>query len=238
MNRIRKVFLAASAVFALAGHGLAAAAPALTGFPFTDETLTYSVTWPSGLALGEAHLHAGKAATGWNFGLAIDAGVPGFDVKDNYTSRANADFCSIEFAKQFVHGPRKGGEKETIDRSHATVTRTTTNGGGKSEFSVPDCTKDALTLLYYARREMGQGRVPPAQQILFGGLYDSSLQYTGEETVQIAGRPVVTDKVVCDLKGPSSTLRFEIYFARDPARTPLRFQVPLAMGKFSMELVR
>ncbi|MES1256802.1 MAG: DUF3108 domain-containing protein, partial [Acidobacteriota bacterium] len=106
------------------------------------------------------------------------------------------------------------------------------------EFSVPDCTKDALTLLFYARRELGQGRVPPAQQILFGGLYDTTLQYAGEETIPFAGKPVVTDKVVCDLKGPSSSLQFEIYFARDAARTPLLFKVPLAMGKFSMELVR
>jgi hypothetical protein len=29
-----------------------------------------------------------------------------------------------------------------------------------------------------------------------------------------------------------------MYFARDAARTPLLFKVPLAMGTFSMELVR
>lgn len=215
-----------------------AAAPALTGFPFTDESLAYKIAWPGGVGLGEGHLRSQKAAYGWNFELALDASIPGFEVKDNYTSQANTDFCSQEFTKKFVHGPRKNGEKETVDRSHATATRVTTNGGGKSEFSVPDCTKDALTFLFYARRELGQGRVPPAQQILFGGLYEAAMQYTGAETIQIAEKPVITDKIIFSLKGPSSDLQFEIYFARDAARTPLLFKVPFSMGTFSMELVR
>jgi hypothetical protein len=95
-----------------------------------------------------------------------------------------------------------------------------------------------LTLLFYARRELGQGRVPPAQQVLYGGLYQARLDYAGAQMIQVAGKPVQTDKIVCGLKGPSSNLQFEIYFARDPARTPLLFKVPLAVGKFSMELVR
>jgi hypothetical protein len=33
-------------------------------------------------------------------------------------------------------------------------------------------------------------------------------------------------------------VQFEVYFARNPARTPLLFRVPLALGRFSMELVR
>ena len=216
----------------------AGAAQPLTGFPFTDETLQYSITWPSGLSLGEGHLRARHSSAGWNFELSVDAGIPGFRVKDTYAARSNPDFCSTLFSKQFLHGPRKGGEEETIDRSIETASRATSDGGGKSEFPIPDCIKDALTLLFYTRREMGQGRVPPAQQILFGGLYQARLDYAGAQTIQVAGKPVQTDKVVCGVKGPSSNTQFEIYFARDPARTPLLFKVPLAVGKFSMELVR
>jgi hypothetical protein len=215
----------------------APAGPALTGFPFTDETLNYNINWPSGLSLGEGHLRAKRSANIWGFELTLDASVPGFAVKDGYSSHANADFCSIDFSKQFVHGPRKGGENESIDRAHETATRTTINGGGKGEFPISDCVKDALTLLYYARRELGQGRVPPAQPVLFGGIYQARLDYGGAPTIQVADRPEVTDKIVCSLKGPASTVQFEIYFARDPARTPVLFKVPLALGKFSMELV-
>src|SRR2546423_6565286 len=91
------------------------AGPALAGFPFTDEALNYSINWPSGLNLGEGHLLAKRAGTGWSFELTLDASVPGFDVKDSYAAHAGADFCSADFSKQFVHGARKGGENETID---------------------------------------------------------------------------------------------------------------------------
>jgi hypothetical protein len=49
---------------------------------------------------------------------------------------------------------------------------------------------------------------------------------------------VVTDKVVSNVKGPASTVEFEMYFARDPARTPLLVKLPLPIGSISMELVR
>ncbi len=215
-----------------------AAAP-LTGFPFTDEGLTYNVNWPSGLGLGEVRLKARRDGAGWIFDLAIDASMPGFPIKDTYSSHANGDFCSTEFTRDFSHGSKKSSEKETIERSTETATRKTIpNGGGQSEFSIPDCVKDGLTMLFYTRRELGQGRVPAGQQILFGGLYDLSLTYAGEQTIQVGGKAAVTDKVIGSVKGPSSTETFEMYFARDPARTPLLVKVPFAVGKFSMELVR
>jgi hypothetical protein len=49
---------------------------------------------------------------------------------------------------------------------------------------------------------------------------------------------VQTDKVTCTVKGPNSEVKFDMYFARDPARTPLVIKAPLAMGTFSMELIR
>jgi hypothetical protein len=213
------------------------AATGLTGFPFTDETLQYTINWPTGVQLGDARLTS-KHEHGWHFSMSLAGGVPGFEIKDSYSSTANADFCSDSFNREFQHGKKKGGEKETVDRSHLTASRQTLNGGGKSEFSVPDCTKDALSLLYYARRELGQGRVPSAQAMLFGGIYQTAMTYAGAQTIQFGGKPTVTDKVVCDVKGASSSVRFEIYFARDAARTPLRVTVPFVLGKFSMELVR
>jgi hypothetical protein len=213
------------------------AANAPTGFPFTDESLRYTVNWPTGVALGEVRMQA-KNVKGWKFDMSLSGGIPGFEIKDTYSATANANFCSDTFNREFQHGSRKGGEKETIDRTHLLVSRVTLNGGGKSEFSVPDCVKDALTLLYYTRRELGQGRVPAAQQMLFGGLYQVALTYAGPQTIQSGGRPAITDEVVCDITGARSSLRFEMYFARDAARTPLLVKVPFALGKFSMELVR
>jgi hypothetical protein len=217
-------------------------APALTGFPFTDEDLNYSLNWPSGINLGQAHLHAKHAGPKWNFTFTVDAGVPGFQVKDTYHGETAAESCSTSFDRNTVHGSRKTEEKETIDRNRGIATRITkgdTNGdGGTSDVPVPDCVKDALTYLFFARQELGQGRVPAAQKILLGGLYQMTLAYAGGPMVPIAGKQVQSDEVLGTVTGPASEFKFEMYFARDPARTPLLVKVPLAMGTFSMELVR
>lgn len=213
-----------------------APAAALTGFPFTDEDLNYSINWPSGLSLGESHFHARHSGSTWNFELDLDAGVPGYQVKDVYHSQSTSAFCSESFDRNTSHGARKAQEKETV--SGGAATRDSLNGGGVSQVPVPDCVKDALSLVYFTRHELGQGRVPNAQQMLFGGLYQIRLDYAGAQTIQVGEQPAESDKVVCTVTGPTSSFKFEMYFARDPARTPLLIKAPLAMGMFSMELVR
>lgn len=159
-------------------------------------------------------------------------------MKDTYLSQSSNDFCSAEFERTAEHGSRKTDEQETVDTQRSTVKRETLKGGGSSNFAVPACVKDALTFLYFTRRELGQGRVPPAQQILFGNLYETRLDYAGAQVVPVNGKGMETDKIVSTMKGPSSELKFEMYFARDAARTPLLIKAKLAMGPFSMELVR
>jgi hypothetical protein len=205
-------------------------AAALTGFPFADEDLAYSINWPSGLGLGESHLHARQSGANWNFELTIDAGVPGFLVKDHYSSVASAASCTASFQRDTSHGSKKVNETETV--SGGQVTR------GNNQFPVPDCVKDALSFLYYTRRELGQGRVPAAQTILLGGLYPIRLEYAGEQTVQVNDQPTESDKIICTVTTAASAIRFDVYFARDAARTPLIIRVPFAMGTFSMELIR
>lgn len=211
---------------------------ALTGFPFTDEDLNYSLNWPSGINLGEAHLHAKRAGPNWNFSLTLDGGIPGFDIRDIYRGASTSELCSLSFDRTTLHGSRKSDEKETIERDRGVVTRTTGAGGGRADLSVPPCVKDALTFLFYTRQELGQGRVPNPEQILFGGLYHMNLVYAGAPMISLGGRQVQSDEVTCGVTGPSSSLNFEVYFARDAARTPLVVKVPFAMGTFSMELIR
>jgi Protein of unknown function (DUF3108) len=232
--------ITAFAVFAaLAGAAPPGPVQTPTGFPFADEDLNYSINWPSGISLGEAHLHARHSGAKWNFALNLDAGVPGYAVKDVYHSDAVPDYCSISFDRSTSHGSRATQERETIDRDRGTATRLTLlKEGGKSEFPIPACVKDALTYLFYARRELGQGRVPAAQEILFGGLYQIHVDYAGAPVISVNEKQVQTDKVACAVKAGSSEYKFDIYFDRDPARTPLLISAPLAMGKFSMELIR
>jgi hypothetical protein len=231
----------------LVGAALAAAQPAaqppapkLTGFPFQDETLRYSISWPSGLKLGEAIFTANHSASGWKFETTLDASVPAFPLRDTYRSTVTDALCSVELERSFSHGSKKTREKTTFDAHNRRATRQTTlpTDGGKSDFDISPCAHDAVAYLYLARREMGQGHVVPAETVYFGAGYSVRLQYTGEMTIPVQKKATVTDHVVVSIKGPKSDATAEIFFARDAARTPLLVKVPLSLGTVSVELVR
>ena len=213
------------------------------GFPVSDESLSYTVNWPTGLSLGEGRMTASHSpATSnspdrWNFQLTLDAAIPGFAVSDRYRSSASGGFCSTSIEKESTHGLRKSQEKTVVDAARRIAERSTP-GGGKSEVSVPDCARDALTFVYYLRRELSQGRIPPPDTVLFGAKYQVRLEYTGPQMVTVNGKKAEGDRVIAHLKGPASDQTIELFFARDPARSPLVIRVPFSLGTFSMELVR
>ena len=149
----------------------AAAQPA--AFLNGGESLNYSLRWPGGATLGEAHLSASRSNGGWQFDYSVDASVPGFAVSDHYHSRANADFCSLSLEKETTHGSRHTHEKTVFNYKEGNATRTTlVEGGGHSDTDIGSCAHDGLDFVYFARRELAQGRgVPPAQDVLFGASY-------------------------------------------------------------------
>src|ERR1035438_9338493 len=71
------------------------------------------------------------------------------------------------FSRTCAFGSRKVVEKTEFDQKTNQAQRRTMvpAGGGRSEFAIPTCGRDALSFQYFARREMGQGRVPPAGKI-------------------------------------------------------------------------
>ncbi|HWB95449.1 MAG TPA: DUF3108 domain-containing protein [Bryobacteraceae bacterium] len=234
MTKIRRILWWGAAAAWLWPAGPAAAQ---SGFPFTSETLNYSVNWPSGLSLGEGHLRATTGTDGWEFEMSRDASVPGFTVHDRYRSTASPNLCSLEFEKDLTHGSRRSREKTLFAYAEGIARRTTLNGG-QSEISISDCAKDALDFLFFARRELGQGKVPPPQTVLFGAAYEVRMEYTGLQKVAVNEARLDADRVTVAFRGPSSNFSFEIFFARDAARTPLVIRAPFALGSFSMELVR
>src|SRR6202022_3674228 len=184
--------------------------------------------------LGEGRMRARRIDGGrWEFELTLDASVPGVTVKDRYLAIATADLCSVNFERESVHGAKKTHETVTFAQDDRKAHRAT-SGGGSTDFSMPACARDALTFLYFTRREMGQGRVPPADKIVYGGPYDIRLEYPGPETLKGA----ITDRLVSAVRGPSSNVGFDLLFARDAARTPVLIRVPLPLGTFSLELTR
>ena len=216
--------------------GRAASAPA----PIADETLDYSVNWPSGLSLGEAHWKAHNAGTAqapsWEFSLDVDAHVPAFGLSDSYHSQASAAYCVAKLSRDQQHGSRKTSETETVDPKTLTATRTPSSGDGVSTLTVPDCVHDALSFLFFTRRELLSGRIPAPQTILFGGRYEVKLTPLGQEKVRSGGRSFDSDKYGCHIQGPTSSVDLDIYFARDSVRTPVLARIPLALGAFSVEL--
>jgi len=210
--------------------------------PFEEETLRYTVNWPSGLSLGEVEMHArrtkaaGGSAERWEFTMKLDAAVPGFSVVDRYHSTASAQLCSLELEKDFTHGKRKAHEKTIFNPEARTATRQTLGGGGKAEFEIPACARDALTFLYFVRSELARGRVPPAQKIYFGAAYDIRLTYSGRQTLRLPEAVLETDRMAVSVKGPASDVSFEVFFGVDAARRLVLVRLPLQMGLFTMQL--
>ncbi len=206
-----------------------------------NETLRYSVNWPSGLGLGEATLSASsaRAADGTqrlHFRFDLDAGVPGFAVSDRFRSDASEAFCSAEFQKTTSHGSKRVDDKEKFDPNTGTVTRG--SGDGQTQISANPCGKDALAFLYFVRQELSQGRLPPRQTVFFGAPYEIKLDSAGTESVKIGNSSVQADHLKATVTGPSSNISFDLYFLQDRARTLALVRVPLAMGTFSMELAK
>jgi hypothetical protein len=156
---------------------------------------------------------------------------------DRFRSTTTADLCSIEFDKNTAHGSKKTEEKTIFDAEKQTASRET-KGGGKSELKTPACAKDALAYLYFVRRELSQGRIPPSQPVFFGAEYQLRLEFAGTQTIPIGDKPVEADRIVASLKGKNADISFEVFFLKDATRTPVLVKVPFTMGTFSMELVR
>jgi hypothetical protein len=201
-----------------------------------EESTRYQISWPSGLGLGEGQITAKRDSGRWKFALLLEAAIPGFKVEDTFRSTATEALCSMEFAKDSLHGERKRQEKTVFAGTLAT--RTTEAGGGKTEFAVPACAQDALAYLFLVRRELAAGRMPGPQRIYFGAAYDIRLSRVGAERVTVAEVPTDTDHFKATLVGPKSRWEFDVYFAKDEARTLALVKVPFVMGSFALEWVR
>jgi hypothetical protein len=206
--------------------------------PVSGETLHYVINWPSGLSLGEATLESGKTENeSWHFGFDLDASIPGFAIRDKYKSTASgAEVCSTELTKTVQRGTRKSEETDTFDQKAHSLTRQTKAPGGKSDYSVQDCARDALAFLQFARKKLEGGQLAPQQPVVLGGTYDIRLEFSGSETVKSNGKPVQADRIQATIKGPASEITVQVLFSKDAARTPILVRIPLSLGTFTAEL--
>jgi hypothetical protein len=204
------------------------------------ESLRFNVNWPSGLSLGEGELISTLEGGAWTFSFNVEAAIPGFAVAESGASRASADFCSLELNKKSKRGKRETEEQTIFDMKELKATRTTLTpkGGGKSEMQTPACARDALTFIRYLRRELAAGRLPASQQVYYGAPYQTRVQYKGTQEVRVGSEMVEADILTATIKGPATELSVDLFFARDQARTPLLAQIPVVVGKFTVEFIR
>ena len=205
--------------------------------PFADgERLTYEITWPSGLSLGETEFLARATAAGWAFEATVVATLPTLEISDEYHSKADAMLCSSEFEKNAKHGDKKIHEAVEFDQTKHRATRKSLGGRGESEIDIPPCARDGLTFLYYLREQLAAGRIPPPDDINFGAQYQISVTYLEAVDTMVSGEQRKADRILVDLTGPKSQHGFEILLGQDDARTPLLMQIPFEMGTFSLRL--
>ncbi|MBM3810815.1 MAG: DUF3108 domain-containing protein [Acidimicrobiia bacterium] len=204
---------------------------------WNEETLLYSINWPSGLSLGEAQISSKPAAGGFEYQMTMEAALPGVPVRGEFRSRVNADGCSLEFHRENTLGARKTSEKSTFDLEAGKLVRET-SGGGKSEVATGPCARDALAFIFFLRKELQQGRLPASQTVYYGAAYQLKLQYGGLHQVVTQDTRVEADRLTAMIKGPQAEISFEVFFARDPVRTLVQVKLPLSVGTISMDLLR
>ena len=56
------------------------------------------------------------------------------------------------------------------------------------------------------------------------------MDYAGAQNIVLKGKSTVTDHLVISVKGPKSDFSFEVFYARDAARTPMEIRIPLPVG--------
>jgi len=205
--------------------------------PSHEESLRYVVKWPGGFSHGQVNLTSHQSGAGWDLMMSVDAGIPGFQIADRFHSLTQPGFCSLEFVRETTHGTRKSNEKTTFDYPAKVAHRVSLIAGGTSDLGLSsNCAYDALAYLFVVRGELAKGLATAPAQIFFGAAYSIRLETAGQQTLTVGDKSEPADRVAVHVKGPASTSDFEIFFARDPMRTPLLAHIPTSIGAISLEL--
>lgn len=208
------------------------------GLPIAEnEQLTYTIAWPSGLPVGRADFTARYVDPGWRFELSLNASLPDMDIDDAYVSRTDAETCSLEFEKHARHGAKR--THEFLRFGTNAVERINLEAGGRERPGIVptrSCARDALAYLYYLRKDLAAGRVPPPSDIFFGAGYHLKLEYAQTRPLVWEAERRLVDEIRAVVRGPASQHAFSVYFGRDEARTPLLIRVELEGTPFTLRL--
>ena len=63
-------------------------------------------------------------------------------------------------------------------------------------------------------------------------------EYAGVQQVSVSQKSTEAERIQTTIKGPATDLTFDLFFARDAARTPVMARIPSPLGAFVVELMR
>jgi len=199
------------------------------------ERLIYRLFWPSGLPLGEAVFDASPRGSELHLRVALEASLPQYRFNATFSSVATRDgLCSLQFHQKVEEGSQISEESMEFDQAARRVRLI--RGPHTAADPAPECARDPLTFLYYARSRMAAGLPVEAESMSYGKNFAVRLATGGNATIELGGTSRRGDKLAIHFPARGQERTVEIWVASDAARTPLRFIVPTTLAVFRGEL--
>ena len=204
--------------------------------PFEEgERLVYRLLWPSGIPLGEAVFEVSRRGEELHFEVTLDARLPQYRVTHHFSSvAAREGLCSLRYQQTMKEGTRN--TEETIEFDQAAHRARRTGGRQPGSVEIPECARDPLTFIYYARSRLATGQPAASGSVHLGRNLTVRLEPSGAETVSVIGTPRAAEKLRVSFPRGNSQRTVEVWFAPDATRTPLRITVPTSLAEFRAEL--
>ena len=201
------------------------------------EHLEYTITWPSGLPVGKAEFRARDLDPGWRLEMTLRASLPQIEIDDAFVSWTDAGMCSRAFEKHVRHGAKR--IHESLRFADGELERSNMEAPGRGppgRTPIGECARDALAHLYFLRRDLAAGRIPPPSDVYFGAGYRVRMEFVRTRWLTIGGARQLADEIRTVVRGPASEHAFTVYFGRDSAHTLLLVRADFEEGPFSMQL--
>ncbi len=204
--------------------------------PFVEgERLVYRLLWPSGLPLGEAVFEVTPQGNELHFRASVEASLPQNRFNSTFSAvAAREKLCSLQFHQKLEEGSQSSEEALEFDQAAHRVRRI--RGRDATTAPIPECARDPLTFLYYARSRLAAGEPVEPGSLHYGRESPAQLAPGRAGTVEVGGAPRPGEKFTLRFAARNRDRTLEIWFAPDATRIPLRFTIPTSLADFKAEL--
>ena len=159
--------------------------------PVQDESLHYTMNWPSGLSLGEATLSARKSGDTLGFRSQRQCRRPGIcrERRDSLVGHAEPLLhrTGARLQPRRQEDPREDHVRpEGRNRRRAPRCCRTAARAGKSSFDIPSLRARCADVPVLRAARIGAGPRCPRSTVFFGSAYTVSMDYTGAQNITVA----------------------------------------------------